>query len=214
MREQLERDPISVEQDPQVRGVNVEDAAELSPAEAFGPVLWALAVEREEPQAAKSSVTGDGAEWICLSWPGQRNLAADYSPDSEPIVDWYHACDHLHQAACALHPESGERAEGWFKGRQDSLFLGEVQSVTAPLDDAGLPEHAHYFHTHQWRRRCQEFREEGYPIGSGTVESGIKQFKARLTGPGMRWSRPGVERMLGVRGAVIGHNFDELWAAA
>jgi hypothetical protein len=62
--------------------------------------------------------------------------------------------------------------------------------------------------------RYQELREEGYPIGSGTVESGIKQFKARLTGPGMRWSRPGVERMLGVRGAVIGHNFDELWAAA
>jgi hypothetical protein len=60
----------------------------------------------------------------------------------------------------------------------------------------------------------QEFREEGYPIGSGTVESGIKQFKARLTGPGMRWSRPGAEQMLVVRAAVLAHDFDPLWAAA
>ena len=60
----------------------------------------------------------------------------------------------------------------------------------------------------------QAFREEGYPIGSGTVESGIKQFKARLTGPGMRWSRPGAERMLVIRAAVLAGSFDDLWAAA
>jgi len=59
-----------------------------------------------------------------------------------------------------------------------------------------------------------EFREEGYPIGSGTVESGIKQFKARLTGSGMRWSRPGAERMLIVRASVLGDSFDALWQAA
>ena len=60
----------------------------------------------------------------------------------------------------------------------------------------------------------QEFREEGYPIGSGTVESGIKQFKARLTGPGMRWSRPGAERMLIIRAAVLADTFDALWTVA
>jgi hypothetical protein len=207
IRERLEADPISGEQVSQARGVNVEYAAVLGSADAFGPVLWTLAVEREVPQAAKSSVTADGAEWI---W----NLAADYFPDSEQIVDWYHACDHLHQAACALHPENVERAEGWFKDRQDSLFLGEVQAITVPLDDAGLSEHAHYFHTHQRRMRYQEFREEGFPIGSGTVESGIKQFKARLTGPGMRWSRPGAEWMLAIRGAVLAETFDLLWERA
>lgn len=59
-----------------------------------------------------------------------------------------------------------------------------------------------------------QFREEGYPIGSGTVESGIKQFKARLTSPGMRWSRPGAERMLVIRAAVLADTFDDLWTAA
>jgi hypothetical protein len=60
----------------------------------------------------------------------------------------------------------------------------------------------------------QEFRENGYPIGSGCVESAIKQFKVRLAGPGMRWSRPAAERMLVIRAAILNHQFDRLWAAA
>jgi hypothetical protein len=60
----------------------------------------------------------------------------------------------------------------------------------------------------------QEFQEQGYPIGSGTVESGVKQFKTRLTGPGMRWSRPAAERMLIIRAAVLQDNFDTLWHRA
>ena len=89
-----------------------------------------------------------------------------------------------------------------------------MEPITAPLEKAGLATHAHYFQTHQRRMRYQEFREQGYPIGSGTVESGIKQFKQRLTGAGMRWSRPAAERMLVIRAAVITDNFDALWAAA
>jgi hypothetical protein len=60
----------------------------------------------------------------------------------------------------------------------------------------------------------QAFREEGFLIGSGPVESEIKQFKARLTGPGMRWSRPNAQRMLVIRSAVLSNDFDALWAAA
>jgi len=57
----------------------------------------------------------------------------------------------------------------------------------------------------------QEFHEQGYPIGSGTVESGIKQFKTRLSGPGMRWSRSAAQQMLIIRAAVLDDSFDTLW---
>ncbi|OQA17416.1 MAG: hypothetical protein BWY63_02405 [Chloroflexi bacterium ADurb.Bin360] len=62
----------------------------------------------------------------------------------------------------------------------------------------------------------QERRDEGWPIGSGMIESGAKQFKARVAGPGMRWRRPYAERMLAVRGAVITskERFDTLWERA
>ncbi len=56
-----------------------------------------------------------------------------------------------------------------------------------------------------------EVREEGFPIGSGMVESACKQFRARFDGAGMRWSREGAERMIPVRAAIMSHRFDEVW---
>lgn len=173
----------------------------------FAPALWALAVQQDVPTAAEVVVTADGAEWI---W----NLVADDFPDSVQIVDWYHATQHLTQAASALHPTGPAAAQAWAQARREALYLGQVEKITQPLEQAGLPEPARYFHTHTRRMQYQEFREQHYPIGSGTVESGIKQFKHRLTGPGMRWSRPGLERMLLLRAAVLSRTFDEAWAAA
>jgi hypothetical protein len=56
-------------------------------------------------------------------------------------------------------------------------------------------------------------REEGWVIGSGMVESGGKQFKARFCGAGMRWSRAGAERLLPVRTAILSKRFDRRWNA-
>ena len=47
----------------------------------------------------------------------------------------------------------------------------------------------------------------------GMIENGSKQFRARFDGPGMRWSRPGIERLLPVRVAVMGRTFDAWWKA-
>ncbi len=60
----------------------------------------------------------------------------------------------------------------------------------------------------------QEFHENRCPIGPGTIESGIKQLKARLSAAGMQWSRSGAQRMLILRSAVLGHDFDRLWCRA
>lgn len=59
-----------------------------------------------------------------------------------------------------------------------------------------------YFSNTGHRMNYRQMREGGYPIGSGTVESAGKQFKARFAGPGMRWSRCGAERLLSVRTAI------------
>ena len=89
-----------------------------------------------------------------------------------------------------------------------------THKITGPLDKAGLSEHSGYFHTHERRMQYQTFLDDGYPIGSGTVESGVKCFKHRLTGAGMRWSRHSAEEMLVLRGAALTGTFDQLWDAA
>jgi hypothetical protein len=57
------------------------------------------------------------------------------------------------------------------------------------------------------------FRAQAYPIGSGTTESGVKPYQQPLWGAGMRWTRPGVERMIGLRSAVLEGAFDQRWRA-
>jgi hypothetical protein len=150
----------------------IADLAGLGDVEQLVPALWALAVEHDFPQAADSCVTANGAAWI---W----NLVADYFPDSVQIVDWFHACQHLAQAAnvlCKAHPV---QATAWLHAMQCPLFEGQVWHIIQALDKAALSDLALYFKTHQRRMRYQEFRENGYPIGSTTVESGVKQVKAR-----------------------------------
>jgi len=187
-------------------GANVEYAAVLGTPEEFAPALWATAVNHDVPEAEESSVTADGASWI---W----NLATDLFPDSQQIIDWYHACEHLAAAAHALYPEDETAADKWYDKRKDDLYQGDIHRITQPLDHSELFAHSGYFHNHQRRMQYHQFRDEGYPIGSGTVESGIKQFKWRLSGPGMRWSRDGAERMIVIRSAILSNTFDDLWQA-
>jgi hypothetical protein len=207
VEQRLERDERTRELVERAHGVNMAYTAVLGAVERFAPALWAVAVTQGVPQAADSSVSADGAEWI---W----NLVADYFPDSIQIIDWYHATQHLASAAQALFPQDDKKAQTWFKDRLDDLFQGHLAPIIKPLEQQGLSDEAHYFRVHHRRMHYQEFQEQGYPLGSGTVESGVKQFKVRLTGPGMRWSRPGAERMLVIRAAVLQGGFDTLWQRA
>jgi hypothetical protein len=203
----LERDAQTHDLVERPHGVRMDYTAVLGSAKPFGDALWALAWRRGFPMAAETSVTADGAEWI---W----GLADDLFPRSAQIVDWYHACQHLAEAAQAVCPGDDAGAQRWYRQGCAELYKGETHRITRALKQADLSQHAHYFDNHRRRMQYQKWVEEGYPIGSGTVESGIKQFKARLTGAGMRWSRRSAEEMLVIRGAVMAQSFDALWAAA
>ena len=74
-----------------------------------------------------------------------------------------------------------------------------------------LRPEAGYFREHQRRMNYLELREEGYPIGSGRVESGCQQFKARFAGAGMPWNRDKLENVLPVRAAIMSRRFQQAW---
>ena len=204
---QTERDPDTGDDVERAHTIDPVCCAVLGSVELFAPHFWRLAVQQGVPSAKDSVLTADGADWI---W----NLAADYLPDSVQIVDWYHALQHLSQAANVLYPTDAAAAKRWFDAHTDDLFQGHVTAIITALKKANHPEAAHYFETHQRRMRYQEFREDGYPLGSGTVESSIKQFKFRLAGAGMRWNRSNAEQMLTLRSASLSKTFDTLWANA
>ena len=90
---------------------NMAYTAVLGDEAHFAPALWALAVDQHLPTAQTSSVTSDGAEWI---W----NLPDDLFPDSSQIVDWFHACQHLSDAASALFPVAHKALGNTVLGRR------------------------------------------------------------------------------------------------
>jgi len=141
-------------------------------------------------------------------------LSADYFPCAAQIVDWFHACQHLAGAAQARFPDAPTAALRWTEDLKTLLFKGEIHLILEQFDHYGLNDHTNYFRQHTRRMQYTQFRADGLPIGSGGVESGVKQFKQRLTGPGMRWSRPALDRMVVLRSAVLSETFDQLWEAA
>lgn len=192
--------------------------AHLGGTHVFGQQVWTEAQRRHWMQAHDSIALGDGAPWI---W----NLVSEHFSDSRQAVDWYHAKSHLCNAASLLHGEGSAESQRWLPAHETLLFQGHARRIADELQAAtirasaqtradDLRREAGYFRDNQRRMQYMELREDGFPIGSGMVETGCKQFRARFTGAGMRWSRPGVERLLPVRAAILSQRFDDAWRAA
>jgi hypothetical protein len=194
------------EQEQTVRLTDLHYVGVVGDVDRFKQALWKLAVQGDTIYAGHTVVTADGAAWI---W----RLASDLFPCSVQIVDWYHAVQHLAAATADCHPLDPQMAAHWLRELKNCLFQGHIEPIIDAFQSVAGGKHQPYFRTHKRRMAYQEFWENGYPIGSGTVESGIKQFKQRLTGPGMRWSRSSLEPMILLRAAVLSHSFHSLWSS-
>lgn len=197
--------PWRLDERQNARSEDLQYTACLGTADDFAPHLWQLAVSQQVPYAGHVAVTGDGAHWI---W----RLSADLFPCSTQIVDWYHAAQQAAALAQNRFPHDPEAAQRWYKKLKRQLWQGEVWKVIAEAQAAEVS--ASYFVSHQHRMNYPDYRADGYPVGSGTTESGVKQFKHRLCAAGMRWSRTNLEHMILLRSATMAGSFDQRWAAA
>lgn len=211
-----ERDVRTGTRGPVAHAVNVSYAAHLGGPEVFGQSVFTEARRRGWEQAQDTQVIGDGAVWI---W----NQAAIHFGKSRQLVDWYHAKQHLAEAARLFKGEGTPAYTLWFNSRETTLYQGHAERIACELAQAtpaksesaeDLQREAGYFRQHQQRMNYLEMREEDWIIGSGMVEGGAKRYQARLCGPGMRWSRKGVENLTPVRTAILSDRFTERWQAA
>jgi hypothetical protein len=187
--------------------------AHLGGPEVLGQMLFAEAKRCGWEQAQDTQVVGDGAAWV---WH-QADLHFGHS---RQLVDWYHAAQHLADAAKLFKGEGTPGFSLWFNSRETALYQGHAQRIACELEQAAnelphaandLRREAAYFREHQHRMNYLEMREEEWVIGSGMVEGGAKLYQARLCGPGMRWSRPGAEHMIPIRSAILSGRFADLW---
>jgi hypothetical protein len=177
----------------------------------FGTLLWAEAMKRGYATARKAVFIGDGAEWI---W----NLVNDRFKGAVQIVDFYHACEHLHALCQALEPDE-QRAKTLFKSwrkrlknnglprilHEASLRMASLSVTAREAAEAELP----YFQTNAARMTYRTFRRKGYFIGSGAIEGACRHIVAQRTKlSGMRWLCSGAENVLAFRCLIKSNLFD------
>jgi len=191
--------------------------ATMERAEKFGELLYLEAVRRGVRCADRVVFVADGAVWI---W----NLAAHHFPGCVEIVDWYHATQHLWEIANAWYPNSKRKTDAWVKKNKARLMEDGVSRVISsikqwkPTDEDGQKvkrENLHYFTTNARRMLYASFRNDGYHIGSGSVESACKQYgHGRLKQAGMRWKLDGIEAVAHLRSALLNARTDNILEAA
>lgn len=185
--------------------------AELgSEREAFGWQLYAEA-QRRGAAAREVAVVGDGAAWL---W----TLADLHFPQATQILDWFHATEYVWSAATAIGGDGTTARTTWAEQQLDALWAGRVSDVLAALarhtavGEAVRRAHT-YFTNQQGRMAYPTYRARGFPIGSGTVESGCKQVVSRrLQGVGMIWTASGARQVVKVRAWLKGGRWAEAMA--
>jgi len=84
--------------------------------------------------------------------------------------------------------------------------------ATAQLSEPLIAENLAYLNKRVAQMQYPLFQAEGWPIGSGMVESANKLVvEARLKGGGMHWTRASVNPMLALRNAVCNDRWEEAW---
>jgi len=165
----------------------------------FSRQVYAEAVRQGLLVAEDVLVVCDGGVWL---W----NLAEDRFPRARKRLDFYHASQHLHAVADALHGKSSAEARAWVKPLLHQLRHGGEAGVIATLEElAGIVEEAkretvgreaNYFASHSTHMDYAAAAQRGEPIGSGAIESTCRQYQCRFKRPGQFWTIEGDEALL------------------
>lgn len=160
---------------------------------------------------------GDGA-------PCNWTIAAEHFPDAIPILDFFHASEHICALARTLYSQSDvkQKAKGvrWRDERIKSLkhkgpkpllrSLKMRKGLTAEAREAVRKEIG-YFTKNTERMDYPTHIAKGRVIGSGSIEAACKSITCvRLKGTGMRWSAPGADAIIAVRTTILNGNSKQL----
>lgn len=170
---------------------------------------------RQVGQCDKVSSTNDGARWI-------ERITAENFPQATQIVDWFHAAEKMWHIGKQTIADKEERTH-WVTQRLDDLWWGRLTPVNSALDQVNLaraidPEEVEmsigYFQRQKKRMQYHRYRIAGFPIGSGSVESGINNVvHHRMKRQGRGWRRQNVNPMLAALGELHSDRFQWAWAA-
>ena len=177
--------------------------ASFATCEDFAVEVLAEYLRRGLDQIRQPVLIGDGAKWI---W----HTIAPRFPHATEIVDYYHASEHIHDLARLLESQLTDR-QTWTSQLINHLDQGNTNAIATAVHHLDLPTCAPdlvkpaareigYFTTNHHRMQYAHFRQQGYFIGSGFVESACNTLVAqRAKQAGMHWTIKGLDPILALR---------------
>lgn len=180
-------------------------------AETFGRAALSETHHRGVESACQVVAVTDGAVW-------EQGFIDYHREDAVRILDFPHAAEYVAQMGSAVWGEETERTKEWLSAKLHTLkhegptdLLCELQGLVRDHPDlAELGESLSYLEKREAHMQYPLYMRQGWPIGSGAVESGNKVVvEARLKGAGMHWARASVNPMLALRNALCSGRWTE-----
>jgi len=156
----------------------------------------------------------DGAGWL-------QELLDEQCPQAVRILDFPHAVGYLARTAQAAFGAGRREAAVWLdvlapklKTQHPEGVLAALRQLPTPTSEAATAKGTaiRYLTARLEQLRYASFAEQGYPIGSGIVESAGKLVvEARLKGSGMHWEARNLNPLLALRGRLCSDQWEQIW---
>jgi hypothetical protein len=179
-------------------------------AEAAVGELHRRGIER----AGRVGAVVDGAEWC-------QHFIDLHQPTAVRILDFAHAAEYLSAIGQTVGAQGAlltaadiARLRQALKQAGPEEVLTELRALVAAHPTISeLAKQLAYLEKREAQLAYPRFVAEGWPIGSGIVESANKLVvEDRLKGAGMHWAEANINPMLALRNAVCNERWGEVWA--
>lgn len=153
----------------------------------------------QQPLAQTLSCLGDGHDgiWNLFQQIGTTAIRVE-------ILDWYHLMENLHKVG--LTAKRHRQLKTWlWQGQVDNV----IQQLTLKPSEA-TRKFLLYLSKHRPRiPNYQELQADGFTIGSGAVESAVKQIGRRVKISGAQWRVGNVDQVVKQRVAYLNGYFTQ-----
>lgn len=153
----------------------------------------------EQPLSTPLICVGDGHAGV---W----NLFSEIGSETQrrEILDWYHLMENLGKV--------GE-SQPWLERVEACLWKGDIDGAIEQLQgsqDEQASKFMGYLNNHRHRIVNYEYYQaEGISIGSGAIESSVKQIGRRIKISGAQWNKDNIAQVLKHRCAYLNGQFSK-----
>ena len=205
--------PHATADGPVVYTTNLSYFSRRTDSTTFGDLATRELHRRGLEGARRVGVVVDGAVWC-------QSFVDLHYPEAVRILDFAHAAEYLTLIAQTnggdgplLSPARLAELRHALKHDGPASVMPLLRTLVATQpSNTDLASCLAYLESREAQMQYPAFLAEGWPIGSGMVESANKLVvEDRLKGAGMHWAEANVNGLLALRNAVCNDRWDESW---